>query len=147
LRTQGKEEVVDWVLLLGRILFGGLFVLSGVMFHLLKREMAVEYTRAKGAPLPELSAPLTGVAIAVAGSFVIIGLWVDLAALVIAAFLFSTAYWMHAFWKVDDPMERQMEQTHFNKDVALAGGALILFYLFQQAGDAIDLTIEPALFD
>ncbi len=127
--------------------FGGLFVLSGVVFHLGKREMAVEYTRAKGAPLPELSAPLTGVAIAIAGLFVIIGLWVDLAALVIAAFLVATAYWMHAVWKVDDPMERLAEQTHFQKDLALAGGALILFYLFQQAGDAIGLTVEPALFD
>jgi putative oxidoreductase len=138
---------MDWVLLIGRIIFGGLFVWSGIAFHLLKREMAVEYTRAKGAPLPELSAPLTGVAIAVAGVFVIVGLWVDLAALVIAAFLFATAYWMHAFWKSEDPMGRANEQAHFSKDVALAGAALILFYLFQQAGDAIDLTIEPALFD
>jgi uncharacterized membrane protein YphA (DoxX/SURF4 family) len=78
---------------------------------------------------------------------IIIGLWVDLAALVIAVFLFLTAYFIHAYWKVDDPMEKMAEQTHFSKDVALAGGALILFYLFQQFGEAIDLTIEPALFD
>ena len=138
---------MDWVLLLGRILFAALFISSGLAFHLLKREMAVEYTRAKGAPLPELSAPLTGVAIVIAGVMIVIGLWVDLAALVIAAFLFATAYWMHAFWKVEDPMERLSEQTHFNKDIALAGAALILFYLFQQFGEGIGLTIEPALFD
>ena len=40
-----------------------------------------------------------------------------------------------------------MEQTQFSKDLALAGGALILFFLFQQFGEAIGLTIEPALFD
>ena len=138
---------MDWVLLVGRVLFAAVFVASGLAFHLGKREMAVEYTRAKGAPLPEVSVPLTGIAIAVAGVFIAIGLWVDLAALVIAAFLFATAYWMHAFWKVDDPMERMQEQVHFQKDVALAGGALILFYLFQQYGEEIGIAIEPALFD
>jgi uncharacterized membrane protein YphA (DoxX/SURF4 family) len=138
---------MDWVLLVGRILYAVIFITSGLFFHLGKREMAVQYTRAKGAPFPELSAPLTGVAIVLAGVMIVIGLWVDLAALVIAAFLFSTAYFMHAFWKVDDPQERLNEQTHFQKDVALAGAALILFYLFQQAGDAIGITIEPALFD
>jgi putative oxidoreductase len=101
----------------------------------------------QGAPLPELTVPLTGIAIAAAGVLIVIGLWVDLAALVIAAFLLSTAYFMHAFWKVADPQEKQMEQVHFMKDVALAGAALALFSLFQQFGEAIGITIEPTLFD
>ena len=138
---------MDWILLLGRVLFGALFILSGLLFHLGQREQAVAYARAKGAPLPEVSVPLTGIAIAVAGVMVIIGLWVDLAALVIAGFLFTTAYFMHAFWKAEDPQERMMEQVQFNKDIALGGAALILFYLFQQFGEAIGITIEPALFD
>jgi putative oxidoreductase len=138
---------MDWVLLAGRLLYAPVFIVSGLAFHLGKREMAVGYARMKGAPLPELTVPLTGIAIAIAGVMIIIGLWVDLAALVIAAFLLVTAYFMHAFWKAEDPQERQMEQIQFQKDVALAGGALILFFLFQQFGDAIGLTIEPALFD
>ena len=138
---------MDWVLLIGRVLFAVIFVYSGLGFHLGKREMAVGYARAKGAPMPALTVPLTGIAIAAAGVMIIIGLWVDLAALVIAVFLFLTAYFMHAYWRVDDPQEKMMEQTQFSKDLALAGGALILFYLFQQFGEAIDLTIEPALFD
>jgi putative oxidoreductase len=138
---------MDWVLLAGRILFAAIFVWSGLGFHLGQRQMAVGYTRAKGAPMPELTVPLTGIAIAAAGVLIVIGLWVDLAALVIAAFLLSTAYFMHAFWKVDDPQEKQMEQVHFMKDVALAGAALALFSLFQQFGEGIGITIEPALFD
>jgi putative oxidoreductase len=138
---------MDWVLLAARILYAPIFIWSGLAFHLGKREMAVGYARAKGAPLPELTVPLTGIAIAVAGVFIIIGLWVDLAALVIVAFLLPTAYFMHAFWKVVDPQEKAMEQTQFTKDVALAGGGLVLFYLFQQAGNSIGITIEPALFD
>jgi uncharacterized membrane protein YphA (DoxX/SURF4 family) len=138
---------MDWVLLIGRVLFAAIFISSGLVFHLGKRRMAVDLSRAKGAPMPEVTVPLTGVLIAVAGVMIVIGLWVDLAALVIAAFLFSTAYFMHAFWKVEDPMERVGEQTHFQKDLALAGAALGIFYLFQQFGDAIGITIEPALFD
>jgi putative oxidoreductase len=138
---------MDWVLLVGRILFAAIFIWSGLGFHLAGRQMAVGYARAKGAPLPELTVPLTGVAIAVAGVLIVIGLWVDLAALVIAAFLFTTAYFMHAFWKVDDPQEKQVEQVQFMKDVALAGAALALFALFQQFGAEIGLTIEPAIFD
>jgi len=138
---------MDWVLLAGRILFGAIFITSGLLFHLGKREMAVGYARTKGAPFPELSAPLTGIVIVVAGAMVIIGLWVDLAALALFAFLVATAYWMHAFWKVEDPMERAQEQVHFQKDLALAGAALVLFYLYQQFGDAIGISVEPALFD
>jgi putative oxidoreductase len=138
---------MDWVLLAGRLLYAPIFILSGLMFHLVNRELAIGYARMKGAPLPELSVPLTGIAIIVAGVMIIIGLWVDLAALVLAVFLLVTAYFMHGFWKVEDPQERQMEQIQFQKDVALAGGALILFFLFQQFGEAIGLTIEPALFD
>jgi Predicted membrane protein len=138
---------MDWVLLLGRILFAAIFVYSGLGFHLGKREMATGYARMKGAPAPELTVPLTGVAIAAAGVMIVIGLWVDLAALVIFAFLVVTAYFMHGFWKVEDPQEKMMEQTQFSKDLALAGAALILFYLFQQGGEGIGITIEPALFD
>jgi len=138
---------MDWVLLIGRILFALIFIWSGLASHLGKREMAVGYARMKGAPLPEITVPLTGIAIAVAGVMIIVGLWVDLAALVIAVFLLLAAYYIHAFWKVEDPMEKMGEQAHFSKDLALVGGALILFYLFQQFGEAIDLTIEPALFD
>jgi hypothetical protein len=38
---------MDWVLLLGRILYGVLFISSGVFFHLAGRQMATEYAREK----------------------------------------------------------------------------------------------------
>jgi putative oxidoreductase len=138
---------MDWVLLLGRILYGVLFISSGAFFHLKGRDMAVEYSRMKGAPMPELTVPLTGIVIILAGAMIIVGLWMDLAALAIFVFLLLTVYYIHAFWKVEDPQERMQEQVHFQKDLALAGAALILFYLAQQFGDAVGISIEPALFD
>jgi putative oxidoreductase len=139
---------MDWVLLIGRILFAVNFIFAGLGFHLGQRAMATEYARSKGAPLPDLTVAGSGVVIAVAGAMVILGFWVDLAALALAANVLAFAYWMHDFWKLDDPMERTNQMAHFFKNVQIAGGALILFFLFYEFGDAIDLTVgDPSLFD
>jgi putative oxidoreductase len=137
---------MDWVLLLGRVLFAFLFVNAGLGFHLRQRTMAIGYARAMGAPAPDLTVVLTGLQLIVAGLMIVLGIWVDLAALLVIAFLVPTNYWMHAFWKMDDPEQKVMNATHFWKNTALIGGALILFYLYQQFGDEIGLNIEPTLF-
>jgi putative oxidoreductase len=138
---------MDWVLLIARILFVWLFVRSGVMFHLRMRSMAVEYARSSNAPMPELTVPLTGVVMAVAGVMIVLGIWVDLAALALGACALVFAVYMHAFWKIDDPMQRANQQAHFDKNVGLVAGSLFLFYMFEQFGDAIGLTVGPeALF-
>lgn len=134
---------MDWVLLIARILFVWLFVRSGLMFHLRARTMAVAYARSEHAPAPEITVPLTGVVMLIAGAMVVLGVWVDLAALALAACTLSFAVFMHAFWKVEDPMQRANQQAHFDKNLGLVAGALFLFYLFKEFGDAIGLTIGP----
>ncbi len=37
---------------------------------------------------------------------------------------------MHNFWEVKEPVERQNEQSHFWKDLALAGGSYFIWYLY-----------------
>jgi putative oxidoreductase len=138
---------MDWVLLLGRILFAFVFVNAGVGFHLRQRAMATGYAKAMGAPAPDITVVLTGLQITVAGLMIVLGIWVDLAALLVIAFLIPTNYWMHSFWKMDDPEQKLINQTQFIKNTALIGGALILFYLYQQFGSEIGLNIEPTLFD
>ncbi|MBA3383846.1 MAG: DoxX family protein [Actinobacteria bacterium] len=134
---------MDWVLLLGRLLFAFLFLNAGFGFHLRQRSMAIGYAKAMGAPAPELTVVLTGLQIIVAGVLIVLGIWVDLAALLVIAFLVPTNYWMHAFWKMDDPDQKVMNRTHFWKNTALIGGALILFYLYQQFGDDTGLNLGP----
>jgi putative oxidoreductase len=139
---------MDWLLLLGRILFALNFIFAGFGFHLRQRAMATEYARAQGAPLPDLAVPLTGIVIALGGVMVVLGFWVDLAALALAVSVLGFAYWMHSFWKLEDPMEKVNQTTHFFKNLQLAGGALILFFLFYEFGEAIDLTLgDPSLFN
>ena len=136
---------MDLVFLIGRILFGVLFVYSG-FGHFAASEAMQGYARQQGAPAPALTVPLTGAVILVSGLAVILGVFADLAALLIAGFLFLTAFIMHAFWKVQDPQARQMEQIQFSKDLALAGAALVLFYAFNQLQDDAGLSITDPLF-
>jgi putative oxidoreductase len=136
---------VDWVILAGRILFFFLFAFSA-LGHITQREMMSQYAGQKGVPFPSLLVPLTGVQILVGSLMVLLGIWADLGAAILVVFLIPTALAMHAFWKLDDPMERQQDQVHFLKDIALAGAGLMLFGLFQQFGAGIDLMITDPLF-
>ncbi|HZB23731.1 MAG TPA: DoxX family protein [Gaiellaceae bacterium] len=138
---------MEWLLLLGRILFAFQFVSAGWSFHLRQRQMAIGYSKMMGAPAPEITVVLTGIQLIVAGLMIVVGFWVDLAALLVIAFLIPTNYFMHPFWKIDDPEQKVMQSTQFWKNTALIGGALILFFLYQQYGEDIGLNIEPALFD
>jgi len=132
------------LLLAGRILFVILFLLSGVG-HFTRAQMMVPYARAAKVPFPGLMVPLTGLMLLAGGAGVALGVWGDLAAALIAGFLIPTSFLMHRFWGVD-PETAMMQQPHFMKNIALAGAALVLFYLFKQGGDALPYTITGPLF-
>uniref|UniRef100_UPI0033656300 DoxX family protein n=1 Tax=Intrasporangium sp. TaxID=1925024 RepID=UPI0033656300 len=97
----------------------------------------------KGVPSPVLATQVSGVLILLGGISVLLGLWGDLGSLFLVIFLLPTALLMHSFWKESEPMAKQMEMVQFNKDVALAGGALVLFWAFLQDPG---LTITQSLF-
>jgi putative oxidoreductase len=122
-----------------------LFVFSGFA-HFAAAEAMQGMARQQGAPAPQLTVPLTGAVIIVSGLAVILGVLPDLAALLITGFLFLTAFIMHAFWKVQDPQTRQMEQVQFSKDLALAGAALVIFYAWNQLQGDAGLSITDPLF-
>jgi putative oxidoreductase len=136
---------MDVVFLIGRILFGLLFVYSG-FGHFAYAEAFQGVARQRGAPAPELTVPLTGAVIVVSGLAVILGVLADLGALLIAGFLFLTAFIIHGSWKFSDPQERQMEQVHFFKDLALAGAALMVFYAYNQLQGDAGLSVTDPLF-
>ena len=99
----------------------------------------------KGVPQPKLMTIVTGLMLLVGGLMVILGVWGDVGALLLVAFLIPTALIMHNFWKETDPMNKQMEMVAFNKDIALAGGALALFVLL--SNDFAPFTITGSLID
>ncbi|HEY9493948.1 MAG TPA: DoxX family protein [Intrasporangium sp.] len=133
---------MDFVLLVGRILFVALF-LASAMGHLTQSKAMGAYAGSKGVPSPVLATQVSGVLILLGGISVLLGLWGDLGSLFLVVFLLPTALLMHAFWKETEPMAKQMEMVQFNKDVALAGGALVLFWAFSQDPG---MTITNSLF-
>jgi uncharacterized membrane protein YphA (DoxX/SURF4 family) len=137
---------MDVVFVVGRVLFGLLFISSGFMAHLGEGGKAGrEYARSLGAPNPDLLVPLSGVTIIVGGALIALGLWADLGALLIIGFLAGITPIMHAFWKVEDPQMQQIQSAMFFKNVALAGAALIIFYVYNQGQD-LDASLTDALF-
>lgn len=133
---------MELIELIGRLVFVGMFVLSGIT-HFAKREAYVAYTRSMGGPAPEVMVPATGVMLFAGGVMIALGVWADLGALLLVAFLIPTAYFMHAFWKVDDQQMRQNQQAHFMKNLSLAGAALALFALYQQCGGQLWMLTSP----
>jgi putative oxidoreductase len=137
---------MDLVLLIGRILFATLFVSSGLFGHLgAGGREGRDYARSLGAPNPDLLVPLSGVTIIAGGLMVALGLWADLGALLIIGFLAGITPIMHAFWKIEDPQMRTMQMAMFMKNVSLAGAALIVFWLYNQAQE-VDASLTDALF-
>jgi putative oxidoreductase len=52
-----------------------------------------------------------------------------LAALVMAASMVPTTLGGHAYWRHDDPTRRSQHQVHFDKNVAIVGGLLLVVAL------------------
>lgn len=136
---------MDVVALIGRILFALLFLGGGVN-HILNAGAMGGYAAAKGVPQAKLATITSGVLILVGGLMVLLGVYVDLGALLLVVFLLPTAFLMHAFWKETDAMAKQAEQANFMKNVSLAGAALLILALYSQLGDNLGLTITGPLF-
>lgn len=117
---------MDILLLVGRILFGGFFVIGGAM-HFMNLSFMTEYARAKGAPLPKLSVIASGMVIMLAGLGVVFGVYQSWSLLALAAFIIVITPLMHAFWKVSDPNMRMADMQMFLKNMALLGAALALY--------------------
>jgi putative oxidoreductase len=137
---------MDILFLIGRILFVIVFISSGATVHLLQRKEGIQYAKSYGVPMAEVGVPLTGLMAVVGGVFVALGLWGDLGALLIAAFLLLITPLMHAFWRETDPMQRQMQLVNFTKNTGLLGGALVLFYTWNQLQGDAGLSLTDPLF-
>ncbi|HET7039083.1 MAG TPA: DoxX family protein [Gemmatimonadales bacterium] len=113
--------------LVGRLLLGYIFVTSG-WTHLTRTGPMTGYASSKGVPAPRFFVLLTGVMIFVGAALIILGWHRFIGACLLILFLLPVAFIMHAFWKETDPMARMNEQIHFQKDLGLAGAAILIAY-------------------
>ena len=130
---------MDAVMLIGRILFAFMFVMSGVN-HLAKAEAMSGYAAYKKVPAPKLANLLSGVLMLLGGLSIILGVYADLGAVVLAVLLVAMAVKMHDFWNAEGEA-KQPEMIGFMKNISMAGGALFLFAY----AATTDSDIGPAL--
>jgi putative oxidoreductase len=114
-----------FVLYLGRILFGGYFIMSGYN-HLAHLSMMAGYTQSKGVPTPKPAVVITGVLLLIGGVSVLLNFYPVVGLIALIVFLVPVTFLMHAFWKVQDQMAKMGERVNFFKNLALLGGILIL---------------------
>ena len=125
---------MNLVMIIGRILFAIVFLASGLN-HLTKAKSMLGYAQFKKVPLPAASIYLSGLLMLLGALSVVLGIYVDLGAIALAALLLVMAVRMHDFWAQTDPQAKQGETASFFKNVSMAGAALVLFAIVANDGD------------
>lgn len=122
------EKELDLLLILGRVLFGALWIGAGFA-HFKSLEAMTGYAKYKKLPAAKLGVIGSGLTFLVGGILIVLGTWVDLASLLIAVTVILAALIFHQYWKETDANTKMQEMMAFNKDMALGGAAIILFAL------------------
>jgi putative oxidoreductase len=117
------QEVAAPVVLLGRLLFGLIFVMAGPN-HFASQTIA--YAASQGVPLASIAVPLSGVLAIAGGLSILLGYRAKIGAWLLVLFLAGVTPMMHNFWAVTDPMMHQMQLILFMKNVSMLGGALLI---------------------
>ena len=108
---------------LGRALFSAIFIVAGFGHF---SAGSIGYATSQGLPLANILVPLSGILAIIGGLSILIGLHARLGAWLLVMFLLPVTFTMHAFWAIDDPAARAMQQGMFMKNVAMLGGALLI---------------------
>lgn len=111
--------------LLGRLIFGGFFIYSGI-HHFQKRKELAQFTASKGVPEPEAAVVGTGALMTMGGASILLGIKPKLGTLAVITFLAGATPLMHDFWNAQDPNQRQNDMISFMKNMAMLGAALSL---------------------
>jgi uncharacterized membrane protein YphA (DoxX/SURF4 family) len=110
---------------LGRLLFGGYFIMSGIN-HFKNKEQLTQYAAAKKVPKPDVAVQASGVALIAGGASILLGVKPKLGAAALVGFLLGVSPIMHDFWKAEDQQQRMNDMVNFMKNLALAGAAMAL---------------------
>ena len=122
---RAEPSVMRAALLVGRILYSLIFVLSSVNEF---RADTVAFVAQAGVPLANVVVPIAGILALLGGLMVMLGFRARIGAWMLVVFLVPVTLIMHAFWRVRDPMMHLMQQIQFMKNLSLLGGALIIAY-------------------
>jgi putative oxidoreductase len=122
--TSAVQANRDPLLLLGRVLVGGIFVVSGYgkLFGLAAFAASLEKN---GVPYASMPAPVGACVEFFGGLAIVLGVEVRAAALLMIAFVIVATLVSHRFWELEDAA-RRAQVTQFSKNVAIIGGFVLL---------------------
>lgn len=133
------------ILLVGRVLFV-VFFLNSAYGHFKNHTMMTGYAKQSGIPVPVVAGWPAGAWLTAASISIAAGIWADLGALMLAAFVVPAAWFLHAFWKFEDPTQRQTQHMSFLRNVAFLGAALALFAVFASIDHGLRFAVTGSLF-
>jgi putative oxidoreductase len=109
--------------LLGRVLFGLIFILSGL--NLFSKD-TVASAASQGVPLASLAVPASAIIALVGGLSILLGYRARIGTWMIVLFLVPVTFAMHRFWGIADPAIARNQMVHFMKNLSMLGGALLM---------------------
>src|SRR3954468_14480739 len=118
----------DYLFVVGRILYGGFFVLGGIN-HFQNLNMMAGFTASKGMPAAKPGVVLSGLLILIGGLLVVLGWHVRIGLGCIVVFLVPVTFLMHNYWIETDMMQGINQRVNFQKNLALLGAALMMLMI------------------
>jgi len=119
---------MDYLFLVGRILFGGFFLLNAYR-HFTGVSAMAPYAASKGVPAPRMAILGSGLLLALGGLSILLGVKPKWGVLFLALFLVPVTFTMHNFWADQDQQARQSNEIQFQKNLALLGACLMLLLI------------------
>jgi putative oxidoreductase len=113
-------NIYNIAFLIGRILIGVFFVMAGVN-HFARLNMMAAYAKMKGVPAAPVAVGGSGVLLLLGGASMLLGFHPSIGVLLLVIFLLPTAFMMHNFWAVQDPVAKMGEMAQFQKNIAILG--------------------------
>ncbi|MFQ5860139.1 MAG: DoxX family protein [Dehalococcoidia bacterium] len=118
---------MEAVLLIGRAVFGLVFIYAGVR-NLVTLEKTAAGVGSKGLPQAKLATLGTSPLLIASGLSILLGFYAWVGAILLVVFLAFSSLLVHRFWAFSDPEKALNEQFHFEKNMALIGAALLIWY-------------------
>lgn len=114
-----------WAVPVGRFLFSLIFIISGINHF---SSGSISYAASTGLPMADILVPVSGIIALIGGLSVATGFHARVGAVLILLFLVPVTFIMHNFWSVADPAMAQIQMSHFMKNIAMIGGAILLAF-------------------
>lgn len=116
---------MNFILLLGRILYSAIFIVASPNHF---TGALIGAAESHHVPMAAWLVPASGLLALIGGISVLIGFKARWGAWLLVIFLVPVTLVMHKFWGLADPGAAQLQQIMFLKNLSMLGGAFLIAY-------------------